>query len=285
VYIRLPSEERNSLDDLKAYRIKTPEGFVPLGEVAVLEEGTSPTTIQRRNGRRIIAVTANVDSEIITSNEVNAYITSTLMPSVQQRYPDLTHDFGGEQREQARTGPAIVLNFFYALVAIYAMLAIAFKSYIQPLIVMATIPFGVFGAIIGHLIMGMNLSLLSIFGIIGLSGVIVNGALVMIDFINEEVKNGMDYHEAIVEGAKNRFRPIFLTSLTTFLGVAPLVFETSVEAQFMIPVALSVGFGVLFGTGILLALVPAMMSLISPSKLEAELDHSGQPAGEYYQQA
>ncbi|MFT5321774.1 MAG: multidrug efflux pump subunit AcrB [Pseudohongiellaceae bacterium] len=285
VYIRLPGEERNSLDDLKAYRIKTPEGFVPLGEVAALEEGTSPTTIQRRNGRRIIAVTANVDSEIITSNEVNAYISSTLMPSVQQSYPDLTHDFGGEQREQARTGPAIVLNFFYALIAIYAMLAIAFKSYIQPLIVMATIPFGIFGAIMGHLIMGMNLSLLSIFGIIGLSGVIVNGALVMIDFINEEVKNGMDYHKAIVEGAKNRFRPIFLTSLTTFLGVAPLVFETSVEAQFMIPVALSVGFGVLFGTGILLALVPAMMSLISPPKLEAELDHSGQPAGEYYQQA
>ena len=281
VYIRLPSEERNSIDDLKAYRIRTPEGFVPLGEVADLNEGTSPTSINRRNGRRIIAVTANVDSAVITSNEVNGYITSTLMPSIQQRYTDLTHDFGGEQREQARTGPAILMNFFYALVAIYAMLAIAFKSYTQPLVVMSVIPFGVFGAIMGHLIMGMNMSLLSIFGIIGLSGVIINGALVMIDFINEEVRNGMEYHEAIVEGAKNRFRPIFLTSLTTFLGVAPLVFETSVQAQFLIPVALSVGFGVLFGTAILLGLVPAIMSLLSPPKLVPELDHSEQPVGDY----
>ena len=281
VYIRLPSEERNSIDDLKAYRIRTPEGFVPLGEVADLNEGTSPTSINRRNGRRIIAVTANVDSAVITSNEVNGYITSTLMPSIQQRYPDLTHDFGGEQREQERTGPAILMNFFYALVAIYAMLAIAFKSYTQPLVVMSVIPFGVFGAIMGHLIMGMNMSLLSIFGIIGLSGVIINGALVMIDFINEEVRNGMEYHEAIVEGAKNRFRPIFLTSLTTFLGVAPLVFETSVQAQFLIPVALSVGFGVLFGTAILLGLVPAIMSLLSPPKLVPELDHSEQPVGGY----
>jgi len=104
---------------------------------------------------------------------------------------------------------------------------------------------------------------------------------VMIDFINEEVRNGMEYHEAIVEGAKNRFRPIFLTSLTTFLGVAPLVFETSVQAQFLIPVALSVGFGVLFGTAILLGLVPAIMSLLSPPKHVPELDHSGQPVGEY----
>ena len=118
------------------------------------------------------------------------------------------------------------------------MLAIAFKSYIQPLIVMMVIPFGVFGAIMGHLIMGMNLSLLSIFGIIGLSGVIINGALVMIDFINEEVRNGMEYHKAIVEGAKNRFRPIFLTSITTFLGVARLCLKPAVQAQFLIPVAL-----------------------------------------------
>lgn len=281
VYIRLPAEERNSLDDLKAYRIRTPDGFVPLGEVAFLEEGTSPTAINRRNGRRIIAVTANVDSQVITSNEVNSYITSTLMPTISNLYPDLTYDFGGEQREQARTAPAILLNFFYALVAIYAMLAIVFKSYIQPLIVLTVIPFGVFGAIMGHLIMGMNLSLLSVFGIIGLSGVIINGALVMIDFINEEVRNGMEYRLAIIEGAKNRFRPIFLTSLTTFLGVAPLVFETSVQAQFLIPVALSVGFGVLFGTAILLGLVPALMSLISPPDLMPELDHSGQPLGDF----
>jgi len=130
----------------------------------------------------------------------------------------------------------------------------------------------------------MNLSLLSVFGIIGLSGVIINGALVMIDFINEQVRNGMEYREAIIEGVKNRFRPIFLTSITTFLGVAPLVFETSVQAQFLIPVALSVGFGVLFGTCILLGLVPAILALMQPPKIIPELDHSGRPIEEYYQQ-
>ena len=281
VYIRLPKEERNSVDDLRKYRIRTPSGFVPLGEVANLREGTSPTSINRRSGRRIIAVTANINTEAITGNEVNEYITTTLMPSIQQRYPDLAYDFGGEQREQARTAPAILTNFMYALIAIYAMLAIAFKSYIQPLVVMTVIPFGVFGAIMGHLIMGMNLSILSIFGIIGLSGVIINGALVMIDFINEEVRNGMEYNQAIIEGAKSRFRPIFLTSLTTFLGVAPLVFETSVQAQFLIPVALSLGFGVIFGTGILLGLVPAIMSLLSPPQHLLEGNPGEQPIGNF----
>lgn len=275
VYIRLPQDERNSLEDLKNYRIRTPQGFVPLSQVANLEEGVSPATIQRRNGRRIIAVTANLDTSSVTSNDINAYLVSDVFPVMQQKYPDLTFDFGGEQREQAETGPAMALNFLYALIAIYAMLAIAFKSYIQPLIVMTVIPFGIFGAIMGHLIMGMDLSLLSLFGIVGLSGVIINGALVMIDFINEERRKGMGKMESIIEGAKSRFRPIFLTSLTTFLGVAPLIFETSIQAQFLIPIAISVGFGVLFGTAILLLLVPALMSLYGGDVAQPEMDHSG----------
>lgn len=276
VYIRLPKDERNSLADLNDYRIRTPQGgFVPLREVAELKEGLSPSSIQRRNGRRIIAVTADIDTNTLTSNEVNSYITDTLMPPLQEQYPGLSYDFGGEQREQARTAPAIAKNFFYALVAIYIMLAIVFKSYIQPLIVLAVIPFGIFGAIMGHLIMGMNLSLLSVFGIIGLSGVIINGALVMIDFINEERRNGVDAIEAIIVGAKGRFRPVFLTSITTFLGVGPLIFETSVQAQFLIPVALSLGFGVLFGTAILMLLVPALMSLYGVPKVEVKMIHSG----------
>jgi multidrug efflux pump subunit AcrB len=276
VYVRLPKEERSSLSDLENYRIRTPGGFVPLREVAEIREGVSPSSIQRRDGRRIIAVTGNIDLQSLTSNEVNAFITDTIMPPLQAQFPDLTYDFGGEQREQARTAPAIASNFLFALIAIYALLAIAFKSYVQPLIVMTAIPFGVVGAIMGHLLMGMNLSLLSIFGIIGLSGVVINGALVMIDFINEERHNGMEGVDAIIQGAKNRVRPIFLTSLTTFLGVGPLIFETSVQAQFLIPVALSLGFGVLFGTVIQIFLVPALMSLYGAPKMERELDSAGQ---------
>lgn len=281
VYVRLPKDERSSLDDLNQYRIRTPRGFVPLREVAILEEGLSPSSIQRRNGRRIIAVTGDLDTQSLTSNQVNGYITDTIMPPLLERYPDLTYDFGGEAREQARTAPAMARNFLLALIAIYAMLAIAFKSYVQPLIVMTVIPFGIFGAIMGHLLMGMNLSLLSVFGIIGLSGVIINGALVMIDFINEERQSGMSATEAIIAGAKGRFRPIFLTSLTTFLGVGPLIFETSVQAQFLIPVALSIGFGVLFGTFLLILLVPALMTLYGTPKREPEMDHSGQVVGEF----
>ena len=281
VYVRLPKNERSAVSDLDNYRIKTPEGgFVPLSEVAELKEGISPSTIQRRDGRRIIAVSANIDSHTITSSDVNDYISNTLMPQLQTKYPGLTYDFGGEQREQARTGPAIIMNCLYALIAIYAMLAIVFKSYIQPLIVLTVIPFGVFGAIVGHLIMGVNMSLISIFGIIGLSGVIINGALVMIDFMNEERANGRSAIDAIVVGAKGRFRPIFLTSTTTFLGVGPLIFETSLQAQFLVPVAISIGFGVIFGTAILLLLVPALMSLYSMVQKDTEVDHAMDHSGQ-----
>jgi multidrug efflux pump subunit AcrB len=277
VYVRLPKAQRSAMTDLEQYRIRTPGGgFVPLREVAEINEGVSPSSIQRRDGRRIIAVTGNIDLQSLTSNQVNAFITGNIMPPLQARFPDLTYDFGGEQREQARTAPAIAKNFLFALIAIYALLAIAFKSYVQPLIVMTAIPFGIVGAIMGHLLMGINLSLLSIFGIIGLSGVVINGALVMIDFINEERHNGMEGVEAIITGAKARFRPIFLTALTTFLGVGPLIFETSVQAQFLIPVALSLGFGVLFGTVIQILLVPALVSLQGAPKMERELDSAGQ---------
>lgn len=281
VYVRLQESERDSLADLSEYRIATPGGFVPLRQVAELTEGLSPSAIQRRDGRRIIAVTGNIDTTMLTSNQVNGLINSQIMPPLMARYPDLTYDFGGEQREQARTAPAMGKNFLFSLIAIYAMLAIAFRSYfIQPLVVMVVIPFGIFGAIMGHLLMGINLSLLSVFGIIGLSGVVVNGALVMIDFINEERRNGITGNVAIINGAKNRFRPIFLTSLTTFLGVGPLIFETSVQAQFLIPVALSVGFGVLFGTVIQMLLVPALLALHGAPAMAPEMDHSGQILGD-----
>lgn len=262
VYVRLPKEERDSIADLVNYRIQVPgSDFVPLGAVADLSEGLSPSTIKRRNGRRIVSITANVDNVTITGQEVTALLETEILPRLAQEIAGLQFDFGGEQREQRRTLPILGRNFVLALFAIYALLAIAFRSYVQPIIIMAAIPFGAIGAIIGHLILGINLTLPGIFGIVGLAGVIVNGALVMIDFINEERANGKPARLAIIDGTKSRFRPIMLTALTTFLGVFPLIVERSIQAQFLVPVACSIGFGVLFGTAVQLLIVPALATI------------------------
>jgi multidrug efflux pump subunit AcrB len=261
VYVRLPRDQRDSIADLLDYRVQVPGGFIPLGAVADLSEGLSPSMIKRRNGRRIVAITSNVDNVSITGQEVTAELENVILPRLAQQLPGLKYDFGGEQREQRRTLPVLGRNFIVALFAIYALLAIAFRSYVQPIIIMAAIPFGAIGAILGHLILGINLTLPGIFGIVGLAGVIVNGALVMIDFINEEQANGKSPRAAIVDGAKARFRPIMLTALTTFLGVFPLIIERSTQAQFLVPVACSIGFGVLFGTAVQMLLVPALATI------------------------
>ncbi|MFL2771080.1 MAG: efflux RND transporter permease subunit [Rhodospirillaceae bacterium] len=262
VYVRLPQTERDSIADLLNYRIKIPgHEYVPLGAVAELSESLGPSTIKRRNGRRVVAITANVDNVSVTGQEVTAELENIVLPQLAQNIPGLSYDFAGEQREQRRALPMLWRNFFFALLAIYVLLAIAFSSYIQPVIIMAAIPFGAIGAIIGHLILGINLSLPGIFGIVGLSGVIVNGALVMISFINEEINNNKSPKSAIIDGAKSRFRPIMLTAITTFLGVLPLILERSVQAQFLVPVAASIGFGVLFGTAIQMLLVPALATI------------------------
>jgi multidrug efflux pump subunit AcrB len=180
------------------------------------------------------------------------------MPAIQADYPALQYGFGGAQEQQAESFGDLGVAFILALVVIYALLAIPFKSYIQPLIIMSAIPFGMIGALLGHLILGIPLGILSMFGIIALSGVIINGALVLIDFVNENLDNGMEDRDAIVAAAKSRFRPIMLTALTTFLGVAPITFETSLQAQFLIPMSASLGFGVLFGTVLLLLMIPAL---------------------------
>ncbi|MBP02543.1 MAG: multidrug transporter AcrB [Rhodospirillaceae bacterium] len=262
VYVRLPKNERNSILGLRNYRVQVPGfGFVPLQAVATITEGISPSAIKRRNGRSIVSITANVDDSKITGQEVSSLLENSILPKISEQVSGLRYSFGGEQREQSRTLPKLFSNFILSLFVIYALLAIAFKSYIQPLIIMAAIPFGTIGAILGHLILGLNLTLPGIFGIVGLAGVIVNGALVMIDFINEEKSQGKPIREAIISGTKSRFRPIMLTALTTFLGVLPLIIEKSIQAQFLVPVACSIGFGVLFGTAVQLLLVPALISI------------------------
>ncbi len=263
VYVRLPRSERSALSDLGKYRIRTPAGdFVPLHEVAELSLGYSPATIVRQGGRRVTTVLAEVDSAIVTGQQVNARLVSDLLPRLQEEIPGLAYTMAGEQREQGQTLPALARNFVLAVFCMYALLALAFRSYIQPVIVIAAIPFGLVGATLGHLLLGLSLGLTSLFGIVGLAGIIVNGSLVLVDFNNEERRRGKSAQEAIIAAAKSRFRPILLTAITTFLGIFPLIIERSIQAQFLIPLAVSIGIGVLLGTVLLMLLTPALVMAV-----------------------
>ena len=262
VFARLPDDQRNALADINEYRIRTPSGSeVPLEEVAVATIGSGPAQINRRDGRRVITVTADVNEQIVTGQEVVSSLGATVLPSMQRVFPQMEYTFQGEQRQQREALGSLLIGFSIALFVIYALLAIPFRSYLQPLVIMSTIPFGWIGAILGHLLFNLPLGLLSIFGIVGLSGVIVNDALVMLDFANERRASGTKWADALVDAGKARFRPILLTSLTTFLGVFPIIIETSVQAQFLIPMAVSLGLGILFGTGVLMMIVPALAML------------------------
>jgi len=262
VYVRLPADERNAVEDLRKYRIRTPEGAaVPLEEVATVTLGTGPTQIQRQDSRRVVTVTADVNAAVTTGGEATARLQQATLPALQARMPALDVQFGGQRREQRKAQGSLQVGFLLALFAIYGLLAIPFRSYVQPLVIMATIPFAWIGALLGHFVLGYNLIMPSIFGIVGLSGVIVNDALVMIDFANEERERGASWREALVHAGQVRFRPILLTSLTTFFGLAPFILERSVEAQFLVPMAISLGGGILLGTAILMLIVPALAML------------------------
>ena len=259
VYVRLPEDQRNAVEDLYDYRIRTPQGHaVPLEEVATVSVGTAPTQIHRQDGRRVVTVSADVNAAITTGGEASAQLEQGALATLQAQIPGLSYQFGGQQREQRKAQGSLQIGFLIALFAIYGLLAIPFGSYVQPLIIMATIPFAWIGALLGHFVLGYNLIVPSIFGIVGLSGVIVNDALVMLDFANEERDNGASWRDALVHASQVRFRPILLTSLTTFLGLVPFILERSVEAQFLVPMAISLGAGILLGTAILMILVPAL---------------------------
>jgi multidrug efflux pump subunit AcrB len=262
VYVRLPVEERDAVADLHDYRIRAPGGAeVPLEEVATVSQGYSPTQIDRQDGRRVVTVSADVNPAVTTGGAATGRLEHATLPALQAQIPNLSYKFGGQQREQRKAQGSLQVGFLLALFAIYGLLAIPFRSYVQPLIIMSTIPFAWIGALLGHFVLGYNLILPSIFGIIGLSGVIVNDALVMIDFANEERADGAAWRDALVHAGQVRFRPILLTSLTTLFGLAPFILERSVEAQFLVPMAISLGGGILLGTAVLMLIVPALAML------------------------
>ena len=261
VRVRLPREQRRDPDTLSRLRIQVGDGFIPLGQLADVTIGPAPATITRIDARRVYALTGDIDTTLNTGGAVTDYILGTAVPQLQETYEGLEISLGGEQEEQARAAPAMSRNFMLAVLFIFGLLALSFRSYSQPLIVLFAIPLGFMGGLLGHWLLGLNLTLLSIFGIIGLSGVIINNALIAIDFINERLERGDEPDDAIIEGMLDRFRAILLTTLTTFLGVTPIILETSVQAQFLVPTAVSLGFGILIGTSLLFFVLPALTAL------------------------
>jgi multidrug efflux pump subunit AcrB len=263
VMVRYPAEERRSLGNLENKRIRTSGGIaVPFSAAAKASLGRGYSTIQRTDRRRTIDVTAEVDESQANANELLADITKNVLPPLLADYPGVSYSLEGEQRDQSEALSSLRTGFMLALLIIYALLAIPFRSYIQPVLVMGVIPFGIVGAIWGHIIMGIPLTILSFFGIVALTGVVVNDSLVMVDFINRLRAKGWSIREAIREAGAVRFRPIILTSITTFAGLTPLLLEKSLQARFLIPMAVSLAYGVVFATFITLVLVPVSYQIL-----------------------
>jgi multidrug efflux pump subunit AcrB len=259
VMVRLPEDERASEYDVEEVLIRTPTGgFAPLGTVAELRRNRAPTSIEREDGQRTVDVKADLAAGVRSSQDVIASLKADVLPALRARHPDLKAELVGEQREQNESLSSLGSNYLVALFVVYALLAVPFRSYTQPLIIMFAIPFGIVGAVAGHLLLGFELSIISMMGIVALSGVAVNDSLVLIEAINQYRREGDGPMEAAVRAGMRRMRPILLTSLTTFFGLMPMIFEKSPQARFLIPMAISLGFGVLFTTVIALLLVPSL---------------------------
>ncbi len=257
VMVRYPEDEKHSLYYVENMRIRDIKGReIPISELADIYFSKGYTTIERAEGRRVIKVMADVDEDIANANEIRKELSSSFLPQLKERYPGLRYSIEGEGKEQMESLSSVIKGFVVALFVIYALLAIPFKSFTQPFIVMWAIPFSMVGALLGHIIMGLNLSLLSVLGMVGLAGVAVNDSLVLIDAANRLRAEGLSIRDAIVRAGAMRFRAIILTSLTTFAGLTPMITEKSIQAQFLIPMAVSLGFGVLFATGITLIIIP-----------------------------
>ena len=262
VRVRLPEKQRSSEFNIESLLITTPAGiFVPLTEIATVERGRAYTSIDRRDGRRAVTVSANVDP-IGDSPIIFAALNKSILPELAKTYPGLNYSYTGRQADRKEGVAGLLSGFLFALGCIYFLLAIPFRSYLQPVVVMIAIPFGIIGAVFGHMIMDYHLSLMSMMGMVALSGVVVNDSLVLVDYANKQQQKGIPPPQAIEDAGIRRFRPVLLTTLTTFGGLAPMIFETSRQARFMIPMALSLGFGIVFATVVTLVLVPCLYLII-----------------------
>ena len=272
MFARLPAEERDSITDIEGYLIRAPGGEVPLSQVASVKFAASPTSIRREDSQRVVSVAAQINLPEISANEANSILAEEILAELAETNPGLTYKYGGVQAQQVESLSSLYRGFAIAMLLIYSLLAIPLRSYGKPFIIMSIIPFGLIGVILGHWVLGIPIGASTVMGVLGLSGVLVNDSLVMVDLISQRVREGMSPRQAVIDGAKGRFRPILLTSLTTFLGFTPLIFETSIQAQFFLPFAASLGIGILVATGILMLLVPAIsilhFGLFAPREVE-----------------
>jgi multidrug efflux pump subunit AcrB len=285
VMVRLPKRERESLDSVNAFLLRTPSGGeIPLMQAAKVSRGHAYRSIARTDGRRTLQIQADVDERVANAKEIEHSLFSSFLPGLKQRYPGL--DFGLRGRAEDFKGfrDYLVLGVTVALIAIYALIAIPLRSYLQPIfVVMAAIPFGFVGAILAHYVLGMPLSMFSLMGMLALGGVVVNDTIVYVTAANQNRREGLPPVEAAVEAACRRFRPILLTTVTTFFGLSPIILESSPEAQMMIPMAVTLAFGILVATVFVLLLVPSLFVLIehlrqSPTKADTTAEEAGQPA-------
>ncbi len=292
VMVRYPYDARRSFADLEDLRIRTPDGGeVPFYAVARAELGRGFSTIKRADRYRVIHVTADVDVKQVAAGDVIAELERDFLPVLIADYPGMSYTLEGEQAEEAESFAGLMQNYVIALFVIYALLAIPLRSYIQPLIIMAVIPFGLVGAIVGHWFMffarelftdqSFNFSMMSVFGFVALTGVVVNSSLVLVHYINERRDAGAALEEAVRSAGVARFRPIVLTSMTTFVGLTPILREGSVSAQFLIPMATSLAFGVLFGSTISLFLVPSAYVVLEDIKTRFTKRKDGPPCHDF----
>ncbi|WP_300672476.1 efflux RND transporter permease subunit [Desulfoluna sp.] len=266
VMVRLPREERNSEEHLESLILRSPQGVdLPLHQVVNIERGRAYTTISRRNQQRIRDVTANIIPEA-QAGLITEALKNDGLRRIMDEVPGLSYSFQGKQADLKESIASLVQGLLMSMIIIYALLAIPFRSYFQPIIIMICIPFGIIGAVMGHLLMGYSLSIMSLFGIVALAGVVVNDSLIFIDFSNRRRAEGIPLKEAVQLAGIQRFRPIMLTTITTFGGLAPMIFETSRQAKFLIPMAISLGFGILFATVITLLLVPSLYMILEDIK-------------------
>ncbi|WP_350606147.1 efflux RND transporter permease subunit [Pseudoalteromonas sp. MER144-MNA-CIBAN-0113] len=267
VMIRYPEDERNSISDIDSVRIITPTGAeVPLSEVANISLVDGVNRIRRENSKRTVNVWAAVNTDQVEPFAIAQQIRDEYLPSLLKNYPGVQSNVAGRIQEEMDSADEQLRDFALSMIIIFALLAIPLRSYSQPLIIMSVIPFGVVGAMFGHMVLGMTMSSLSMFGIIAVAGVVVNDSLVMVDFVNKARAEGVAIKQAVMQAGARRFRAILLTSITTFIGVMPIIMETSLQAKIVIPMAVSLAFGVLFATVITLILIPCQYVALEDAK-------------------
>ena len=268
IKVRYTADERSKISDLERVRVRTRNGYeVPLISVADISFAPGYSTITRTDGLRRVAVSADVDTNRANANEIFSELSSNFFPQLKKRYSGIYVALQGEQKKMRESLGTLFVGYPLAILGIFIIIATMFRSYAQPFVILFTVPFGIIGAVIGHLLLGYDLSIMSVFGMVALTGVVVNDAIVLIERVNENIAEGMPFFDAILSGGARRFRAIFLTSISTVGGLAPLIVETDLQAKVLIPMALSIAAGIAFATVLTLVLVPSLLALLNDARL------------------